>query len=108
LYEGGGGRGRLKSCPTFDVETAAVLIPAFQADFVAQDGEETLKLPATTLWGRPYSTVIKLQSHQRKLYLTVAEHFVVRELAGFSVEDPEFEIDRAFLFFKQEQILEQQ
>ena len=34
---------------TFDVETTAVLVPAFQPDLVAQDGQETFKLFAAAL-----------------------------------------------------------
>lgn len=31
---------------TFDVESAPVLVPAFEADLVAEDGEEALELLA--------------------------------------------------------------
>lgn len=34
---------------TFYVEATAVLVPAFQANLVAQDGEETFKLFTTSL-----------------------------------------------------------
>ena len=47
--------------------------------------------------------VVQQSSHCNRL--TVAEHFIVGALTSFGVEDTEFEVDGALLFFKQQQIL---
>lgn len=96
---------------TFNVEATAVLVPTFQTDLVAQNGEESFKLFATAFfcfskkkkksylnWQLNYQIIRNKQTKKR----TIAKHFIVGCLSSFGVEDTEFEIDRTFLFFQQQ------
>jgi hypothetical protein len=44
---------------------------------------------------------------QNECIRTVAEHFIIGDLAGFGVQNAEFEVDRTFLLFQQQQTLRQ-
>ena len=111
---------------TFDVEAASVLVPAFEPNLIAQDGEETFKLFTPALYkdvraiglllllllmlcvyskqNNPISSAsidfLFVYLFNCKVHFTIAKHLVVGTLSRFGVNHSKLKVYRSFLLFQ--------